>query len=351
MKSPRTVIKRASSLLAFFDWLRKHGQQLWPFEIDNISVYIGDFAADSKGYTRGATFLQACRFAHHVLRIALNSVLNDPILSGRSSRLESMKAATKRARILSLVEVRKLEAFLFSDSDLYDRYLTGCILFAIFSRSRWSDLNYLDFLELDVTETPEGPYGYIESGAKFQKAGTSSLKKALVMPLVVPIIHGTLKTPWALRFWEILKECGVDVDASPFGALCRAPLKDGRLGKRPIDTEEVSKFLCNVLGLEGEQRTSSHSFKATTLAWASRFGMEEDARVLLGHHEHQSTRPIKLYESMLLTIRNDAFAPDTTRSGFSREPVVQQPVIKIEDTDEETSPLCMRESKHAREDC
>ena len=204
-----------------------------------------------------------------------------------------MKAATSRARILTLAEVRRLESILHGDFGLYDTYLTGCILFAIFSRSRWSDLNYLDFLELDVTETPEGPYGYLESGARHQKAGTSALNKATVMPLVVPI-YGTTAKPWALKFWEVLQLCDIDVSAQPFGALCRAPLRDGNLGRRPLYSSEISTFACLILDVDAERRNTSHSFKATTLAWASRFGLAEDARVLLGHHELPS-KPLAVY--------------------------------------------------------
>ena len=55
VKSPKTVMKRASSILTFFHWWQKHGQQLWPFENDNMSVYTGDFAMD-KGFHEGSSF-------------------------------------------------------------------------------------------------------------------------------------------------------------------------------------------------------------------------------------------------------------------------------------------------------
>ena len=74
--------------------------------------------------------------------------------------------------------------------------------------------------------------------------------------------------------------------------------------------------------------------------------MEEDARVLLGHHEHPSkplavysrdmlSRPLKLYESMLLSVRMGAFQPDTSRSGWTSPRMPAKDVIKIEDTDSE----------------
>ncbi len=47
------------------------------------------------------------------------------------------------------------------------------------------------------------------------------------------------------------------------------------------------------------------------------------------------TGPIRQYESILLTIRNNTFAPDATRSGLMKNALQEPPVIKIEDTDSE----------------
>ena len=345
VKSPRTVLKRASALLAFFRWLQTRGQSMWPFRNDQVAVYMGDFMPSKKGHTRGSSFLQACRFAHHVLLIDMSAVLGDTILTGRAARLEAMKATTVRARILSVKEVQRLENFLFEDHELYDQYLVGCCLFAIYSRSRWSDLSYLSSLTLDTADTPDGLYGYLEGATVHQKTATTALKQSMEMPLVAPI-QGVTMRPWAIRFCEILQLCEIDMDATPFGALCRAPLRDGDLSERPLETSEINGFLCNVLGLEQDKRASSHSLKATTLSWSSRFGLEEDARVLLGHHEHPSkplavysrdmlSRPLKLYESMLLSVRMGAFQPDTSRSGWTSTRVPAKDVIKIEDSDNE----------------
>ena len=279
VKSPTTVLKRASALLAFFHWLQTRGQSMWPFRNDQVAVYMGDFMPNKKGHTRGSSFLQACRFAHHVLSIDMSAVLGDTILTGRAARLEAMKATTVRARILSVLEVQQLENFLFEDHELYDQYLVGCCLFAIYSRSRWSDLSYLSSLTLDTADTPDGLYGYLEGATIHQKTATTALKQSMEMPLVAPI-QGITMRPWAIRFCEILQLCGIDMDATPFGALCRASLRDGDLSRRPLQTSEINEFLCNVLGLDQDKRASSHSFKATTLSWSSRFGLEEDARVL-----------------------------------------------------------------------
>lgn len=134
--------------------------------------------------------------------------------------------------------------------------------------------------------------------------------------------------------------------------LSRGPLRDGTLGKRPLETEEISIFACSILEAVGDQGVSSHFFKATTLAWplVLACGRRSKSATVLGHHELQSkplavysrdmlTRSLKLYESMLLTIRSDTIAPDTICSGWMRESLEPSAVIKVEDAESEAAAL------------
>ena len=119
---------------------------------------------------------------------------------------------------------------------------------------------------------------------------------------------------------------GINVDAEPFGAVCRAPTHDGALCRRSCTTEEIGNFANKFLKVGSEDSISSHSFKHTTLAWCSSYGLDESARTLLGHHELQGTkamavysrdmltRPLQLYCSMLANIRQDHFRPDESRT-------------------------------------
>ena len=66
--------------------------------------------------------------------------------------------------------------------------------------------------------------------------------------------------------------------------------------------------------------------KHTTLEWCSAYGLDEDARKLLGHHSLSGgkalavysrdllNRPLQLYCSMLRNIRLDHFRPDESRT-------------------------------------
>ena len=94
-----------------------------------------------------------------------------------------------------------------------------------------------------------------------------------------------------------------------------------------MTSEEIGDFLNAVLELEGDQCITSHSLKRTTLAWASKYGLPEPTRAMLGHHEMQGgqsmscysrdllARPLSQYQSMLMNIRHGYFLPDESRSG------------------------------------
>ena len=78
--------------------------------------------------------------------------------------------------------------------------------------------------------------------------------------------------------------------------------------------------------LKATDPASSHSLKHTTLEWCSSYGIDEDARKLLGHHSLSGgkalavysrdllNRPLQLYCSMLRNIRLDHFRPDESRT-------------------------------------
>ena len=324
-KSPRTVNKRASTMLAVFDWMRNRGFSVWPLGPSEVLLYMNEAMESHYGSTRGRTLLEALRFCKHVVRLPdLDAVLDNPIVAGKSKRMDAERQTIRQCRPLTVDEVRKLEAFLYEEHDLRDRYICGCIVFALFSRSRWSDLAFLEELMLDVSKTALGLFGFVEASTKHQKTGTNALKKSLQMPLVAPI-HGVGKEPWALQWFDILDEIKFDYMTRPVGALCRPPHATG-LGMRTISSDEIGKFLNEVLGLTGASVVTSHCLKTTTLTWASKYGLDEPSRTLLGHHELESkslacysrdmlSRPLALYQAMLENIRSNNFQPDVSRSG------------------------------------
>ena len=121
-----------------------------------------------------------------------------------------------------------------------------------------------------------------------------------------------------------------------FGALCRPVDKDLNLFKRSTISAEASDMLRFFLLDPDAQDTwsvdakSSHSLKATLLVWASRYGMDENSRTLLGHHalsgdslacysRDMLARPLRKLDKMLADVRTRRFIPDATRSGWLSE--------------------------------
>ena len=120
-----------------------------------------------------------------------------------------------------------------------------------------------------------------------------------------------------------LKDLSIDIDKQPFGPLCRAASSSGGLCNRACTSDEISAFINAVL--KATDPASSHSLKHTTLEWCSSYGIDEDARKLLGHHSLAGGKALAVYSrdllhrplqycSMLRNIRLDHFRPDESRT-------------------------------------
>ena len=324
IKSPRTAVKRAQSLLRYFTGLQQYESDFAPWNKQPCLQFIS--AASKKGVvaTRGTDLLETFRFAKYVMLIPIpDSFLNDPQLKGRAMRQRVEAAEYNPARTLKVAEVSKLERAMESDLNPIDKYLLGGVLFAIYSRSRWSDLRHVDQFWIERETFNGEPFGFVECRTKHHKTATSLLKKTRFMPLVAPLL-GVTGVDWVEHWVQAMWSLGVYPEDSPFGAICKAPTPDGVLGQRSCTSEEIGTFVNGIL--KAEEQVTSHSLKHTTLEWCSSYGLEEDARTLLGHHELQGskaltvysrdmlTRPLQLYCSMLLNIRRDLFRPDETRT-------------------------------------
>ena len=278
--------------------------------------------------TTGLALMEAIRFGRYVMGIEFkDEVLSDPQIRGRVNRLLVEKSNYTPARALLCSEVASLERFVTSDQDIGDIYIAGCCLFALFSRCRWSDLRYLDSIIDDRTVTGGELYGFLESSTALHKTSTSAIRKQRHMPIVCPIL-GVTGLDWTTAWFDSLRAVGLDMKAVPLGALCRVLKGDGQVGKRSCTSDEITKFLNVFFKTDSSNRLTSHSLKETTLSWAARYGIDENSRILLGHHElvgskslatysrDMLSRPLQHFCAMLLNIRKDFFRPDTTRSGW-----------------------------------
>ena len=306
IKSPRTVIKRAQTLLQYLSWLQMHVPGWSPWDRKHCLQYLAYEEHARSSASRGMTLLEPFRFARFVLEIPISE-------------------QHKPARPSKVVEVAALEKLIASHSNPIDVYMLGAVFFAVLSRSRWSDLKMIHQLWIEKVEFSGELYGFVEARTRYHKTATTLAKKQRFMPLVAPFL-GVTNIDWTKHWVQAMESLGVSMESEPFGALCKAPSHDGSLCRRSCSTEEIGTFLNKVLKTNQETGVTSLSLKHTTLSWCAAYGMDEPARTLLGHHELQGakamtvysrdllTRPLQLSCSMLANIRMDHFRPDESRT-------------------------------------
>ena len=86
-----------------------------------------------------------------------------------------------------MAQVKWLESFLADASNgLVDRYAAGVCLFAIFSRSRASDLKVCELWDLDLEDIKTSGKGFIECVTRDHKTARQTAQQAVPMPLIAP---------------------------------------------------------------------------------------------------------------------------------------------------------------------
>ena len=324
IKSPRTAIKRAQTILKYFTWMQATYDDWSPWLptrcIDYMSV------GNSKGpvASRGTSLLEAFRFCKFVMTIPVpDDLLCNPLVKRRAMRLSAEQVDYHPARSFKAAEVASLEKLMLTEMEPVDKYMLGAVLFCLFSRSRWSYVKHIHQLWIEEGSHEGEPFGFIEGRTQHHKSVTSLAKKRRFMPLVCPL-PGITGCNWVEAWMHSWKELCIDIDKQPFGPLCRAASSSGGLCNRACTSDEINVLINAVL--KPTDPASSHSLQHTILEWCSAHGIDQDARKLLGHHSLLGgkalavyrrdllNRPLQLYCSMLCNIRFDHFRPDESRT-------------------------------------
>ena len=101
-------------MLAVFDWMRKRGFCVWPLAPSEVILYMNKAVESQYESTRVRSLMEALRFCKHVVRLPdLDEVLDNPILTGKSKRMDAERQTIKQCRPLTVDEVRRLESFLY----------------------------------------------------------------------------------------------------------------------------------------------------------------------------------------------------------------------------------------------
>lgn len=233
--------------------------------------------------------------------------------------------------MLTVHQVTALHAILEdANRHITDRALVAYILFALYGRCRNSDLLAIHSLTPDFSD--DG--GYVVITTCNHKSGRMASLKTRLLPIVVPA-RGVDGSIWPSKALSVISEAGCPTRSFNEGPLLPAPANGfGDFMQRGLRSSEVSKMLRTFLGIEGlskegtEEVVSSHSLKATMLAWAARFGLSPQTRSLLGRHtsclnetfaiysRDLACAPVAELQKMIDAIHAGTFSPDGERSTF-----------------------------------
>ncbi|CAE7324463.1 unnamed protein product [Symbiodinium sp. CCMP2592] len=326
-KKEATVKKRAASMLKYAKYLQEHRPfaSPFPFSTEKSDEYIRHLRSIKAKAGTIDSFTEAVRFSIHVVGISCAgeaSKLFSPWSIGLRGLMQSQKPERVSALGLTVDQVAFLE-FCLDDAelDLQDRYASGAFLFCTFSRSRISDVKKVRNFIIDTVVAGSDVQGYLECATRAHKTSNQAAVQGVSMPLVAPIC-GVRHEPWGPKFVAVAEAAGLPL----------SPDMDRGWSERAVTTDEAGGWLRALLsrGNKCTDGVTGHSLKTTTLDWCGKFGVNETAQTLLGHHALKGSAmyaymrdklaaPLRIYERMLRAIRDSLFIPDATRSGLIRK--------------------------------
>lgn len=329
-KSPLTLMKRANSMLRYVEFLRKQNVTV-PGSEEWLYKFLCDERHNGSPASRLQAVVEALRFTEHVFGI---EDLGTKLLSKRG--LGAAKSGPKPEKIqaapLTVLQLTALHEVLHDESaDFWDRLVAGAILLAVYSRSRWADLQHTDSVEFDPDD--KSPV-YVELKIKEFKTKKANAWRGGILTAVAPAL-GVVKGEWVSTWWML--RSALDAPLASGFPVMPAPDESGVATLRPLGSGELGKWLKLLMDRRGlvdeARRLSSHSSKATLLSYLAKWGADIPTREILGGHSSRLKTvltysrdslgaPLRTLDSMLGQIRSGSFRPDELRSGRFVEEVM-----------------------------
>ncbi|CAE7404929.1 unnamed protein product [Symbiodinium sp. CCMP2592] len=330
-KASITISGRAGPLARYIKHCRSC--QVIPFPVTEAGIYafLQDYASH-EAPTFARSFLSSLAFAKFTVSLKVSDEVFSPRVRGLSSKLYLEKRKTRQKPSLKVDHVRKLEAIASGSIVLEpsDRVAAGFFVWTLYARARYSDAQAAGAMTCDLSDTPDGTVGYLESAVERSKTSFSLERKVRYLHMFAPI-QGIGEAPWGVKWFEFYKEHG-----PPLGSgkpLLPSPLSGGGWQTSPLAVASATKWMKSLLIRAGCDRSSveplgTHSLKATTLSWSAKFGLPREVRAALGYHARgrdgteliygrdNMSAPVRQLQRVLLEVSRERFMPDATRSGY-----------------------------------
>ena len=234
-KSASTLRKRAGQVKRFMQWGLKEDPDalLFPLTLFDTRRYFCYLKETSAARSVFSGWLECIGFLVHVIGVEADPNIHlDPIIRGTIRGLNATRARRKQSRPFLVSELVRLEEFLMcSTNSLVDRYICGCVLFAVFARARFGDLRDIEQFIEDVPEDhPES--GFLEVHSASHKMRSAADGLGLALPLVAPV-RGFAKGLWGVH---------ARLAGLAFGERSKGPLISCSWPPWHVDIEEFDKW-------------------------------------------------------------------------------------------------------------
>lgn len=330
-KSTATLAKRVNSLLHYLNHWRLMDEvttDFIPFTSTLVYGYLKHLKANNR-MSAAKDFLQCTKFCEHVVGLKSLDNLSRPWISGIAKAAYAHTKPKKESRPLTVKEIIQLENFLIKGNGHHlDRYACGVFLCMLYGRARSSDFRNIDRVVLDFCEGNDRT-GYIEIHTVDYKC--ARLSRVTGRPFIVLIpVYGLCGESWGKAFVAAAATNGVDI-ATVSGPLLLCPDAAGQLTGRYPSANEVTAWVNGILDRLVSNRQpgfTSQGLKTTMLSWASKAGIDEYDRHVLGGHSMKGrqtaatyardtlTSPVKRLEEVISSVRHGSFLPDSSRSNM-----------------------------------
>ena len=310
-KAPSILTKRANSMKHLCHRLELMGEE----QQQTLYNVLCDFRRLGFPVSRAKGVLESIAF----VRYTMGMLECDPLLRGKrcwGAATNDEPSQKRQASPLQVKELERLHEVLEKDPHIWNCMFCGTTLFMVYSRSRWSDAQHGSRIHFD---RDDGKVHYVEVLTGLHKTMRALQHRHQYLPLVASAIGVTAQN-WAELWACVRQELGVDFELGH--PLMPAPMEDGSLGRRALDSQEAGRWLRAILGSEqigeSDRDISSHSMKCTKLSY---LGHRDVGQVIdwvpyvTFHNGPHIQQGLRVLEDMLSEIRQMEVHPDTTRSG------------------------------------
>lgn len=325
-RATNTIKQRMCSLLQYKRYLMGiRDGPCFPFTEEEAYGYVSHLRTLGAPPTRASRFLEAMRFAHHVLGVAVGEALDSRRVEGAVLASLSRKRMLRQRDPLTAAEVVALEKWIIQhgDDDFFIGNVVGGCLLALHSRSRWGDL-------VAIPEEPASEGGWFEARSSYHKTYNRPERRHRWLP-IAGLSHGVSGLAWFDAWLKLRARSGLQ--AAPSMPLVPHRDRTGRWLHAKVTSSEATTILRRVLQFLGSDEAAvsnkgTHSLKATLLSWCAKAGVDLQSRRLLGNHISKQdvsvlcysrdslSAPMRLMQEVVIMVRQGKFHPDASRSGL-----------------------------------